>query len=209
MPEDKSARKSVQEQIQSIESLVREIEKLPDANARTACTALVQSIMQFHAAAIERMLDIVHDSGHQGQSIIDDLGGDELAGNLLLLHGLHPLDLQTRVLRALDKARPYLQSHGGNVELVTIDQAGAVTVRLQGSCHSCPSSSATLQSTVEQAIYAAAPDATAILVEGAEAQAETTSAGFVQIANIRSAEISETPPEKNSVAVIGAESGAQ
>jgi Fe-S cluster biogenesis protein NfuA len=183
MTQDNFANKTAQERTASIEGLVREIENLQDPAARAACTALLQSLMEFHASGIERMLEIVFESGNTGAQIIDRLGSDDLAGNLLLLHGLHPLDLRTRVLQALDKTRPYLRSHGGDVELIRITESGAVTLRLNGSCHSCPSSSATLQSTVEEAIYAAAPDVTSIAVEGNEQQ---NGAGFVPLTQIQS-----------------------
>jgi Fe-S cluster biogenesis protein NfuA/nitrite reductase/ring-hydroxylating ferredoxin subunit len=86
----------------------------------------------------------------------------------LLLHDLHPVDLPTRVLGALENTRPYLKSHGGNVELVGIDEPGVVRLRLQGSCHGCPSSAMTLKLAIEQAIQEAAPDVTAIVVEGVQ-----------------------------------------
>jgi Fe-S cluster biogenesis protein NfuA/nitrite reductase/ring-hydroxylating ferredoxin subunit len=70
------------------------------------------------------------------------------------------------VAEALEKARPYLRSHGGNVELAGIDDDGTVRLRLQGSCHGCPSSSMTLKLAIEEAIREAAPDVTAIRVEG-------------------------------------------
>jgi Fe-S cluster biogenesis protein NfuA len=81
------------------------------------------------------------------------------------LHGLHPLDTETRVRQSLDDVRPYLQSHGGNVELIEID-GGTARLRLHGSCHSCPSSAVTMKQTVEEAILARAPDVTAVEVEG-------------------------------------------
>lgn len=163
MPEQKD----VQKRIESIDGLVREIEKVSDPAVRSLASQLVQSLMDLHGSGFERMLEIVHSRGETGQEIIDEMGRDELVRSLLLLYGLHPLDLHSRVIEALEKSRPYLQSHGGNVELVRVSDAGAVTLRLEGSCHSCPSSAVTLQSTVEQAIYEAAPDVTAIIVEGA------------------------------------------
>ena len=45
------------------------------------------------------------------------LAGDELVEHLLLLHGLHPVSVEERVREALDGVRPYLGSHGGDVEL--------------------------------------------------------------------------------------------
>jgi Fe-S cluster biogenesis protein NfuA len=69
------------------------------------------------------------------------------------------------VRRALDKVRPYLHSHGGDVELLGISE-GTVRLHLEGSCHGCPSSQVTLQTTIERAIYEAAPDVVAIEVDG-------------------------------------------
>jgi len=82
----------------------------------------------------------------------------------LLLYGLHPLDLESRVGQALEKVRPYLHSHGGNIELLGLTD-GIVRLRLHGSCHGCPSSAQTLKQTIEEAIFEIAPDVTAIEVE--------------------------------------------
>ena len=98
--------------------------------------------------------------------LIEQFGDDELVGSLLLLYGLHPVDLETRVRQALDKTRPYLRSHGGNVELAGVDPTGVVRLRLQGSCHGCPSSAMTLKLAIEKAIHEAAPDVAGIEVEG-------------------------------------------
>ena len=179
-----SDQKEIQRRIESIEGLVREIEKVSDPAVRSLSKQLVQSLMDLHGAGLERMMEIVHGSGDAGQGIVDELGRDNLVRSLLLLYGLHPLDLQTRVVEALEKTRPYLKSHGGNVQLVRVSDSGAVTLRLEGSCHSCPSSAVTLQSTVEQAIYEAAPDVTAIIVEGA-IQESPSPATFVPLASLQ------------------------
>src|ERR1700722_12520217 len=177
---EKSASK---ERIESIEVLVRDIEKVSDPGVRSLARQLVQSLMDLHGAGIERMLEIIH-GRDGGQHIIDEMGRDDLVRSVFLLYGLHPADLKTRVLEALEKTRPYLRSHGGNVDLVDVSAGGAVRLQLQGSCHSCPSSAVTLQSTVEQAIYEAAPDVTAILVEDA-AQERSPDATFVPVASLQ------------------------
>ena len=177
-----SEHKDVQRRIESIEGLVREIEKVSDPAVQSLSKQLVQSLMDLHGMGLERMLEITHHSGTSGQKIIDEMGRDELVSSLLLLYGLHPLDMESRVVQALEKSRPYLKSHGGNVELVSVSESGAVTLKLQGSCHSCPSSAVTLQSTVEQAIYDAAPDVTSIVVEGIVAA--PVKGGFVPLANL-------------------------
>jgi Fe-S cluster biogenesis protein NfuA len=66
----------------------------------------------------------------------------------------------------LESVRPFLAQHGGDVELLGIDdELGAVKLRLLGSCDGCPSSASTLQGAVETAIVDAAPEITRIVVE--------------------------------------------
>lgn len=164
--------------MEQIEGLVRRVENLPDPEARASALALMQALMEFHGAGIERLMEIVADSGEPVAAIFDKFAADDLVGSLLLLYGQHPLALETRVTRALDKVRPYLDSHGGNVELIGIAD-GVVRLRMQGSCKSCPSSAMTLKLAIEEAIYVAAPDVVAIEAEGVTQQPAAT--GFVQI----------------------------
>jgi Fe-S cluster biogenesis protein NfuA len=98
---------------------------------------------------------------------------------MLLLYGLHPLDIETRIANALEKVRPSLNLHEGNVELLGVNGDGVVRLRLEGNCDGCPSSALTLKHTIEEAIYAAAPDATAIEVENLTETEDRN--GFVQI----------------------------
>jgi Fe-S cluster biogenesis protein NfuA/nitrite reductase/ring-hydroxylating ferredoxin subunit len=93
------------------------------------------------------------------------LAGDDLVAHLLLLHDLHPVPVETRVLEALDEVRPYLDSHGGGVELVGVAD-GVVRLRLHGSCDGCPSSTMTLKLAIEDAIHKAAPDVAEVEAEG-------------------------------------------
>ena len=92
---------------------------------------------------------------------------DDLVAHLLLLHGLHPVPLERRVLGALDEVRPYLVAHGGGVELLGVHD-GVVHLQLEGACNGCPSSAVTLKSAVEEAIMRAAPDVERIEAEGTE-----------------------------------------
>jgi Fe-S cluster biogenesis protein NfuA len=170
---------NAQNQLQSIEALLQRIEKANDPAMSAMAKDLVQRLMEFHGAGIERMLEIIHKDA-AGQVGIDALGRDPLVRSLLLLYGLHPDGLETRVQKALEKTRPYLKSHGGNVTLIGVDAAGAVSVRLEGSCHGCASSSVTLKLAVEEAICEAAPDVTAIIVEG-EVEDRSRGVAFVPL----------------------------
>ena len=167
--------------MQRVEGLIRKIEGLPDPAARAHALELVQALMDFHGAGLDRLMEIVAEAGEAGYSIFDDFARDELVGSLLLLYNLHPVPLETRVMQALDKVRPYLDSHGGNVELIGVADE-VVRLRLQGSCKSCPSSAMTLKLAIEEAIMAAAPDVRAIEAEGVAQPPAPT--GFVQIGKL-------------------------
>ena len=156
---------TLQQQLQRMESLIQAIEAIDDPATRRVAHEAIQTLMDLHGAGLERVLEIVAEAGEAGEALIARFAHDELVGGLLLLYGLHPLDLETRVAQALETVRPYLRSHGGNVELLGISE-GVVRLRLQGSCHGCPSSAMTLKLAIEEAIYAAAPDVVALEVEG-------------------------------------------
>ncbi len=173
---------SLQQRMRRVEELVRKIENLPDETAKSSALELMQSLMEFHGAGLERMMEIVADSKAGGFATFDEFAADELVGSLLLLYGLHPLTLEQRVLQGLAKVRPYLDSHGGDVELLSTND-GVVRLRMEGSCKSCPSSAMTLKLAIEEAIYAVAPDVVAIEAENV---AEKSAGGLVQISNKRS-----------------------
>jgi Fe-S cluster biogenesis protein NfuA len=151
--------------IQHLETLIHNLEQLPDPAARDQARELVQTLLDFHGTALGRLLERVADMGEPGRALIASLANDDIVSSLLLLYGLHPLDLETRVEQALEQVRPLLRSHHGDVALLGVID-GVVRLRMQGSCHGCPSSALTLKNAIEQAIYAAAPDVTVIEVEG-------------------------------------------
>jgi Fe-S cluster biogenesis protein NfuA len=152
-----------------LETLLHEVERFPDPKAQSHTREIVQAVMDLHGAGLERMLEKIAEVGAAGLATIDSLARDDLVGSLFLLYGLHPLNTETRVRQALDKVRTYLRSHGGAVELLGV-AGGVVRLRMQGSCDGCPSSAATLEQTIEEAIYAKAPEVTAIEVEGGTAE---------------------------------------
>jgi Fe-S cluster biogenesis protein NfuA/nitrite reductase/ring-hydroxylating ferredoxin subunit len=173
-----------QQRFGKIEGLIQDIERMANPSAQATAKALVQALLDLHSTGLQRMLEITYQTGAAGQAIIDDLGRDEMASSLLILHGLHPLDLETRVRQALTKVRPYLGSHGGNVELLNVTAEGVVSLRLEGSCHGCPSSRVTLKYAIEEEIYKAAPDVVAIQVEGAVENQPVRPAGFIPVSEL-------------------------
>lgn len=66
--------------------------------------------------------------------------------------------IKERVINALDKVRPYLQSDGGDIELIEVTDDLSVKVKLTGACHGCPYSMQTLKAGVEQVIMKEVPE---------------------------------------------------
>jgi Fe-S cluster biogenesis protein NfuA len=164
---DKSRTREFQGRLARIEELLHALDGIADEGARAQARELVEALLELQGAGLERALELIYESGPAGQGMIDALGHDELVASLLLVHGLHPLDLESRVRHALEAVGPRLAQHGGSVELLGVTPDGAVKLRLAGNCHGCPSSILTLKFSIEEAIYAAAPDVTSLEVDGA------------------------------------------
>lgn len=67
-------------------------------------------------------------------------------------------DVRERIVKALERVRPYLQSDGGDISLVDVTDDYTVKVKLQGACHGCPFSMQTLKAGVEQALIREVPE---------------------------------------------------
>ena len=148
-----------------IEGLLEEIESLADPVARDRATETVQVLLDLYGEGLARVLAAV------GEERARAAADDELVAHLLLLHGLHPVPVEVRVHDALEEVRPYLGSHGGNVQLLGVEE-GVVRLRLEGSCSGCPSSAMTLKLAIEEAIFKAAPDVESVEAEDADAGAQ-------------------------------------
>lgn len=146
-----------------IEDLVSRIENAGDPAIRAVAQELLQAVIELHGVALDRILNAVAELP-AGETVLAQIASDELVSNVLSLHGIHPVAVESRVAAALEKAQPYVKSHGGKVELESIED-GIVHVRLQGTCGSCSSSSETLKNTVESAIYDAAPEVVTVVAK--------------------------------------------
>jgi Fe-S cluster biogenesis protein NfuA/nitrite reductase/ring-hydroxylating ferredoxin subunit len=145
--------------------------------ARERAEDLVRQLTTLYGEGLARVLRILDAATVLEQPVWDALLADEVVAGLLLVHGLHPQDLETRVESALESVRPYLGTHGGNVELLGVTDEGVVSLRMLGSCDGCPSSSVTLELAVESAVEAAAPEVTSIQVTTGSASAAGGASG--------------------------------
>lgn len=143
------------ELVGDVERLLGDLEALGDPVAAERATAVVQALLELYGAGLARIVEEI--SARDDGTLAEAFAEDELIAHLLLIHGLHPVPLAERVHGALDEVRPYLESHGGNVELVEVEEP-VVRLRMQGSCSGCPSSSVTLKLAIEDAIHKAAPE---------------------------------------------------
>jgi NifU-like domain len=186
--------KEFQEKMRRLGTLVGELDQAPGPGSKVAARELVQLLMEVHRSGLERIMELVFESGREpgapGAAIIDRLGQDPIVRNLLLLYSLHPDDLETRVSRALDAVRARLRKFDGRVELLSL-QDGAVELRLHTAGHARGSTIKDLRSIVEGGIYDLAPDLTSVTILTSE---EESSSGFVPLQSLL----------KHSLAVHGA-----
>ena len=147
-----------------VEALTTDLAALPDRRIGAKAEELVRLLMELYGAGLARMLEVIDETGGMNPTLLDRLAADDLVASLLLLHGLHPQDIETRITRALERVRPYLASHGGGVKLLAVKD-GIALLRLEGSCHGCPSSTITMKLAIEKAIEEAAPEVSRIELE--------------------------------------------
>lgn len=122
-------------------------------------------LIGLYGEGLGHIVAALNGKGQGGTAILAELAEDPLVESLLLLHDLHPLDVDARIQRALDRVRPYLGSHAGGVQYLGVT-GGVARLRLEGSCHGCPSSTVTVQLAIQDAVRGAAPEVTEVVVEG-------------------------------------------
>ena len=155
--------------VQRIQDLQERLQDAGDSATREVADQLVSAVVQMYGAGLERIVELLAGAGEAGREIASSLSDDELVATLLLIHDLHPVPLEDRVRVALDSVRPYMESHGGNVELLSV-QDGVATIHLRGSCSDCAASAVTLELAIKQALEEAAPDLEGLEVLGVAAQ---------------------------------------
>lgn len=157
--------RTVEAQQQRIEELIDGLDALDDPRAREPAKELLQVVLELHANGLARLTEIVAAAGEAGESMFEAMAQDPLVSAVLLLHGLHPQDVRTRVARAIDRMRAPLGAQQIQIEL--IDAADeAVRVRVAGNLQGKHASPSELQREIERTIFEAAPEVMRVDVEG-------------------------------------------
>ncbi|MGH3786122.1 MAG: NifU family protein [Pseudonocardiaceae bacterium] len=143
-----------------VEALLAEFASTSDPTTAGRAEELVGLLVEFYGAGLARIMELL------GEQAAAPLLGDKAVAGLLVLHDLHPQSTEERVLAALERVRPYLGSHAGDVEYLGLDDDGTVRLKLAGSCDGCPSSALTVKMAIEKGIEDVAPEVTKVEVEG-------------------------------------------
>jgi Fe-S cluster biogenesis protein NfuA len=167
---------ALEERLARLDGLLDRLDQIPGAMGELALDA-VEALTEVYGAALGRVMAHLAATPELAASLAED----ELLRHLFALHGLHPQPVTERVLRALEEVRPYIRSHAGDIEFVSLAE-GVVRVRLSGTCNGCASSASTLQSVISDAVLGVAPEVTR--VEAVTEEAEPTLA-FVPLTDLR------------------------
>ena len=130
---------------------------------------------------LERIVEAIEALAPGGATILDSLADDGAVASLLLIHDLYPVPLEERVLEALDTVRPYMESHGGNVELLGIEDGVARLRAARAAATACAASRATLELAIKQALDEHAPDLAGLEVEGVTRAGRSRSASALPL----------------------------
>ncbi|MDQ6601587.1 MAG: NifU family protein, partial [Chloroflexota bacterium] len=138
------------------------MEQIPDDRTRDEVFALLDGIDTVHRYALGRLMERLTELG--GAGLATRIAEDPLVQTLLEMYDLTAADEREQVEHALQGVYPYIESHGGHLELLSVE-AGSVRVRLSGSCGDCPGSSGTLTRVVETALREGYPSFRALVAE--------------------------------------------
>jgi Fe-S cluster biogenesis protein NfuA/nitrite reductase/ring-hydroxylating ferredoxin subunit len=166
MPAERSEAVSPETLMRRVEELTAQVERIEDAGSRRAAEDLMSAVIDMYGLGMSRIVEIL-DADPGAAELKQRLADDGVVASLMLIHDLYPVPIDERVAEALDNVRPYMESHGGNVELVSLED-GVARIRLEGSCDGCPASSSTLELAIKTALEETAPDLVGIEVEGIE-----------------------------------------
>lgn len=140
---------------EKVDESIAEVRALED-KAQTSAMSMKRAIEEFHKFGLIKMVQMLKED-ERGKELLFAMVDEPSIYALFSMHGIVRADVPTRVRRVIDMVRPYMQSHGGDVELVEVE-ADTVYLRLHGACNGCSMSSVTLRNGVEEALNEHVPE---------------------------------------------------
>lgn len=156
-----AAESAFEELAKRVDEAVRRIATL-EGQARKTAEEVKAAVEAVHRAGLMTIVRRMRQD-ERASKLLFELADDPVVHLLLSLHGIIRPDLMIEARQVLDGVRPSLQSHGGDVELVQVDD-GVAYVRLQGACNGCSMASVTMRKGVEEALVSSIPAITSVEV---------------------------------------------
>jgi nitrite reductase/ring-hydroxylating ferredoxin subunit/Fe-S cluster biogenesis protein NfuA len=160
--------------INSVQALIASF----DERERLANSALLKAIDALNREALARLIRRLK-ANAEAREILKEALEDEVIYSVFRHHELIKPSLNERINIALETVRPMLASHGGNVELVSIEPPSKIVVRFIGACDGCPASELTFTEGVQKAIKEHCPEITEIIKSKGICNASLKAMNFV------------------------------
>jgi Fe-S cluster biogenesis protein NfuA len=143
-----------------VEGLLDRLRSSTDGRVWSEIEELVRALTDLYGAGLARAVEV------GGPMVLAELASDELVSSLLVLHGLHPDDLDARARCAVESLSTTVRSHGGRVEEVDVDpDAGIVRVSVRAAGGAYGSTGEPIRALLENALAETLPDAVAVHVD--------------------------------------------
>jgi nitrite reductase/ring-hydroxylating ferredoxin subunit/Fe-S cluster biogenesis protein NfuA len=160
----------------AVDRAMERVGQLPE-EFREVTLKLKEALEALNAQALTTLVRLLRQDPRGEELLYEALDQPEVY-QLFLSHGIIQPSLESRVAQVLELVRPYVRSHGGDVELVEV-QGDTAFVRLHGSCSGCSMSAQTLKHGVEAAITGRIPE-----IRRVQEVKEEAVAGFIPLEQI-------------------------
>ncbi len=185
--------------MQRLHDLVEEFENLPFPEVREKAFEMLQAIDYVHRESLGRLIAYIHEQGHP--ELVLRAAHDPTVRALLQLYDFLPSDDREQVETALASIRPYIHSHGGEVEVLDV-QEGIVHLRLAGACHGCAGSAMTLRRGIELALRQNYPGFKEMQVHDAAPEVTHAAPSFISLDQVGTAERQVRKPVFEEIARV-------
>jgi Fe-S cluster biogenesis protein NfuA/nitrite reductase/ring-hydroxylating ferredoxin subunit len=145
----------LQDLAKRVDSAVEAVQDLK-GEARDKALAMKAAIEEFHKSALTLVIHLLK-ADPRGKELLFEMVDQPEIYAMLSMHALIRPDLTSRVRRVIENVRPYMQSHGGDIELLEVS-SDTVRLRLAGACNGCSQSAVTLRNGVEEALRESVPE---------------------------------------------------
>lgn len=172
-----STRTSLEDIASRLDQTRSELDTL-EPGVRRVAEEHLQALDEVHRDALRTIVRTLRDDP-RGKELLFALVDDPVVHLALAMHGIVRPDPLTAAQGVLASVRPALQSHGGDVELVRVEDATAY-VSLRGACNGCSMASVTMRTTIEEALLAGVPGLRRVEVVPREPEP-----AFVDLATVR------------------------